>query len=101
MRNTDAIPFPHVRLNDLIEARGLKKQWVADRLGMTPSHLSRLLRGERVITETVALKAAELFGVDVRELVPGVDLDTIKGMLRNEVAAWERASDLLKKAHGS
>lgn len=71
MRNTDAIPFPHVRLNDLIEARGLKKQWVADRLGMTPSHLSRLLRGERVITETVALKAAELFGVDVRELVPG------------------------------
>ncbi len=37
----------------------------------------------------------------VRELVPGVDLDTIKGMLRNEVAAWERASDLLKKAYGS
>lgn len=38
---------------------------------------------------------------ELRRIIPGIDLDTIKGMLRNEGAAWERASDLLKKAYGS
>jgi hypothetical protein len=34
----------------------------------------------------------------IRELTPGVDTDTIKGMLRNEADAWDRAEGLARKA---
>lgn len=33
-----------------------------------------------------------------RELIPGLDVDTIKGMLRHEDKAWEKAEALLVKA---
>lgn len=55
----------------LIEERGLRKGWVAARLGMDASAMSRLLAGRRELRLEEAIKAAELFGVDVRELVPG------------------------------
>ncbi len=61
---------PHP-LELLIRKRGHLKGWVAAQLGMDPSALSRVLSGRRELQLREALKAAELFGVDVRELVPG------------------------------
>lgn len=57
-------------LGRLIEEKGLKKGWVAQRLGMTPSRMSRVLAGAEMWASELA-EAVELFGVDVRELVPG------------------------------
>lgn len=62
---------PEHPIGALIREHGKVKSWVAARLGMSPSALSNLLAGRRELRLEEAIKAAELFGVDVRELVPG------------------------------
>ena len=36
-----------MKLAEYIEQNGLKKNWFAGRIGVAPSHLSRILSGER------------------------------------------------------
>ncbi|MBK7086901.1 MAG: helix-turn-helix transcriptional regulator [Flavobacteriales bacterium] len=54
----------------LIRQRGLKKGFVAEYMGIWPSRLSLILKGSSYMTLAEGLKAAELFGVEVRELLP-------------------------------
>lgn len=71
MGNTAATALPHLRLKELVEERGSKRIWVAERLGITPSHLTRILSGERAITPALAQRAGRLFGVPASELIGG------------------------------
>lgn len=65
--NTTPAESPLARL---IQERGLRKGFVAAKLGMNPSRLSRVLAGAEMKASELA-DAVELFGVDMRELVPG------------------------------
>jgi plasmid maintenance system antidote protein VapI len=60
---------PETPLARLIEERGLRKGWVAKRLGISASGMSRLLYGERRMTLDEGVRLADLLGVDVRELL--------------------------------
>lgn len=60
---------PETPIARLIDERGLRKGWVAEKLGISPSSLSRLIWGERRMTLDEGLKLAEILGVDVRELL--------------------------------
>lgn len=51
------------RLEALIDARGLRKGWVAAQMGVSPSLLSRWMSGERTIGPERAARLAELLGV--------------------------------------
>lgn len=55
-----------------IREQGRLKQWVAEQIGCGPQRLSRLISGERSLTLKEAALAAQIFGVDIEELVPPV-----------------------------
>lgn len=59
--------YDHQKIKDTIERQGRRKTWVSEQLGITPSHLSRLILGERPITERNATKLAEILGVPVED----------------------------------
>lgn len=47
----------------VLEDKGIRKQWLAQQLGVHPSHLSRQLSGERPWTAKQKAKASLLLGV--------------------------------------
>ena len=86
---SDIEPDPEIAL---IPLRGESdaKNVVAPESGPMPGPMSTNLH-----TRAGEARAAEV------AVGPGIDLDTIKGMLRNEGAAWNKADALLKKAYGT
>lgn len=61
---------PGEAIDRLAREQGRTKWWVARELGTHPSHLSKLISGERRITPRVADRLAELFGVPVTTFLP-------------------------------
>lgn len=59
------IGSPGEAIDRLSREQGRTKWWVAKELGTHPSHLSKLISGERRITPRMARKLAELFGEPV------------------------------------
>lgn len=57
-------------LRAFVDRRGLRYQWVAQQLEISPSHLTRVLDGAREISPGLALRFIDLFGDDVREALP-------------------------------
>ena len=51
-------------LKDEIEDRGLKKNYVARKLGIKPSHLSDLFRGKRNISAELALQLENVLEIN-------------------------------------
>jgi len=60
-------------IEELIQARGLRKGWIAVRLGMSASSFSRVLAGARPLSLAEGVALAELLGVPVTDLLPGDD----------------------------
>lgn len=69
--NTSAAETPGAAIDRLAREQGRTKWWVAHELGTHPSHLSKLISGERVITERMAQKLAALFEVPVETFREG------------------------------
>lgn len=57
------------RLREFLDSQGRRYSWVAERIGVTPSHLTRLMDGERPVTTEVAAKLAELFSVPASSFI--------------------------------
>lgn len=57
----------HVRR--LIETQGRRLDWVAERVGISPSHLSNILAGRRQISAAQALALAEALQVPVEYIL--------------------------------
>ena len=53
-----------IRPVDYIDARGLKRVWVAQRMGISQGHLSRLLSGERFWTPEMRNTFAMVAGLE-------------------------------------
>lgn len=64
-------PHGGAAVDRLIRERGLRKWWVAKEIGTHPSHLSKLITGERPITKSMAARLGVLFGVDPAVFRPG------------------------------
>lgn len=60
-------------LSEGIKGHGLKKKYIAGKVGVTPYHFGQMLKGNRHLSTDVAIQTARLVGVP---------LDTI---LREEV----------------
>lgn len=52
----------------IIRRKGYRMGWVSEQLGIAPSYLSRLLSGERRLTDPWVEKLAAVLGVAVEEL---------------------------------
>ena len=57
-----------MKLEDLIQERGLKKSWIAKNVNIAPGTLSKIISGESIPTLPVALRIAELLEETVEEL---------------------------------
>lgn len=69
-----APPANRTILRDLIEARGLKYGFVADRLGLSPSLLTRLLGRERPLKASELVALTSLLGVEAEQFFDGSQL---------------------------
>lgn len=50
-------------LKSAIDKRGLKQNYVARRIGITPNYLGQILNGNRKLSAEVALRAAHVLGL--------------------------------------
>lgn len=56
-------PQTRTRLREFLDERGIRYIFVADKLGVTPGHVTRLLDGTRPVTAENAQRLSEVFGV--------------------------------------
>ena len=69
---TETAPLPEreTPLAKVIAEQGRVKGWVAERAGIRPDRLSRLLSGERDMRVSEATRLADVLGVPVATLIP-------------------------------
>lgn len=56
----------------LLEENERNVSWLARKTGRSVSHLFRVLQGERVLTRELAQSIADVFGVDVNDILGDV-----------------------------
>jgi transcriptional regulator with XRE-family HTH domain len=76
-------------LRQLREDRGASLRSTATDLGVAPSHLSRIERGEKRASQDVVRRAANYYGVDPQELTPDVLPEDVLQILRDHPAVIE------------
>lgn len=54
----------------LIREQGRQKQWVARQIGVSPSEMTKILRGDRVLTLPQAQRLAQALGVTIEDFAP-------------------------------
>ena len=50
-------------LKSVIDERGLKQNYVAQKIGITPNYLGQILNGNSKLSTDVAIKAAKVLGL--------------------------------------
>ena len=50
-------------LKSVIDERGLKQNYVAQKIGITPNYLGQILNGNRKLSTDVAINAAQVLGL--------------------------------------
>lgn len=56
-------------LSEGIKGRGLKKKYVAEKVGVSPSYFGQILKGNRTLSTNVAIKTARLVGVPLETIL--------------------------------
>lgn len=62
-------PAPETPLKRILREEGRKQTWLADRVGIDPSQLNRIVHGLHA-TDSIKQKIADTLGRDVEELWP-------------------------------
>lgn len=52
-------------LSKEIEDRGLKRKYVAEKIGVSPNYFSQMMGGSRPLSTDVAIRAAQVLGLPV------------------------------------
>lgn len=60
--------FMEIKLQMIIKDRGLKQSFIAEKAGISPGALSKIVRGESMPTLPVALRLARVLELTVEEL---------------------------------
>jgi transcriptional regulator with XRE-family HTH domain len=77
---TDLEPFAD-RVRDLLRERGMSQAVLAELIGINPSHMSRLLNGDRAFMLYHVEQIAKAFSITAADLVAGTDHeDDVKAM---------------------
>lgn len=66
--NSQALTRPSLRA--FVDARGIRYGWVAEKLGISNAHMTRLLDGTSPIIQRHAETLVELFGDEARVFLP-------------------------------
>ena len=60
--------FLLIKLEEIIRGKGLKKSYIAQKIGISPSLLSKYLSGERKPKLNTAKKLADLLELSIEEI---------------------------------
>lgn len=72
MESGTSVPeAPHEALQRLIAEQGRQKRWVAEEVGITAYHLSRLLQGRQRITRQMAVALGAVLDVPPETFLEG------------------------------
>ena len=55
-------------LKRIIDEKGVQQRWLAEQVGVTEVSMSRYVSGERIPKAPLAIRMADVLGVDVKEL---------------------------------
>jgi len=55
-------------LKRIIDEKGVRQRWLAEQVGVTEVSMSRYVSGERIPKAPLAIRMADVLGVDVKEL---------------------------------
>lgn len=55
-------------LKRIIDEKGVQQRWLAEQVGVTEVSMSRYVNGERIPKAPMAIRMADVLGVDVKEL---------------------------------
>ena len=55
-------------LKRIIDEKGVQQSWLAEQVGVTKVSMSRYISGERIPKAPIAIRIADVLGVDVKEL---------------------------------
>jgi DNA-binding XRE family transcriptional regulator len=55
-------------LNEILEQRGIKKKWLAEKVGVTPTAMTKICKGESVPHLKIALRIADVLELTVEEI---------------------------------
>jgi transcriptional regulator with XRE-family HTH domain len=61
-------------LRDLIDARGLRYDFVAGKVGLSPSNFTKLMNGERTLTASVMVTLCKVLEVEAEAFFDGREL---------------------------
>lgn len=57
--------FSGYRLGQAMDAQGRRQDWLAELLDVSPSYVSKLISGDKPVTEEIARTAAKFLGIPV------------------------------------
>ena len=66
------------KLREIRQKTGLRRDFVASKLGITPDHLGLLERGKTKLDLLKIEKLSEVFGISIEEMTQ-IALETVKG----------------------
>ena len=55
-------------LKRIIDEKGVSQKWLAEQIGVTEVSMSRYISGERIPKAPIAIRMADILGVEVKEL---------------------------------
>lgn len=55
---------PQEQWKDVLQDRGVKQTWLAEKTGISPEHISNILAGRVLLTEENKIKINEALGTD-------------------------------------
>lgn len=58
------------RLGELLEAKNMTRTQLAQKLGYSVSHISRLIYGERALSVPLLIQLVSIFQCEAHEIVP-------------------------------
>lgn len=56
-------------LSEGIKGRGLKKKYIAGKVGVNPNYFGQMLKGSRTLSTDVAIQTAHLVGVPLETIL--------------------------------
>ena len=69
MRKKDTSPIPKNHIEQLLERNGKHANWLADEIGVSPAHISRMINSQSRIQPAMAKKIGDVLGVDPDKVV--------------------------------
>ena len=89
MRKKDTSPIPANHIEELLEEHGKHGNWLAEEIGVSPAHMSRMINGVSRIPPTMAKKISDAFDVDPDKVVDyGFKKKSADSALLGQALSW-------------